>query len=155
MGIFENLPYANLHELNLDWLLKKVKALEDSNISTMQPQHIDAVDGSKSQLVDGGSWLYKYGRLVTLHLRIQITDASNISTAILLSNLPQPNDEHNYSLIAWAHHDSYSMIIPVVLRLNANGTLEYDGEERVNPTTTYAIADNDIIVLDLTYIAKE
>ena len=25
MGIFENLPYANFHELNLDWIIKTLK----------------------------------------------------------------------------------------------------------------------------------
>lgn len=29
MPIFRNMPYTNFHELNLDWLLKKVKEVED------------------------------------------------------------------------------------------------------------------------------
>ena len=29
MGIFEQFPYTNLHDLNLDYVLKKVKELED------------------------------------------------------------------------------------------------------------------------------
>lgn len=29
MGLFEQFPYANLHELNLDWILKKIKDLDD------------------------------------------------------------------------------------------------------------------------------
>lgn len=28
MGLFENFPYANFHELNLDWILHELKALE-------------------------------------------------------------------------------------------------------------------------------
>lgn len=28
MGLFENFPYANFHELNLDWILQKLKELE-------------------------------------------------------------------------------------------------------------------------------
>lgn len=28
MGVFENLPYTNFHELNLDWIVKKIKELE-------------------------------------------------------------------------------------------------------------------------------
>lgn len=28
-GLFENLPYTNYHSLNLDWLLKTVKKLDD------------------------------------------------------------------------------------------------------------------------------
>lgn len=30
MGMFEHFPYTNFHDLNLDWLLKKVKEIEDS-----------------------------------------------------------------------------------------------------------------------------
>ena len=28
MGLFENLPYANFHELNLDWILSTIKQLD-------------------------------------------------------------------------------------------------------------------------------
>lgn len=30
MGVFENLPYTNFHELNLEWVVKKIKELEDA-----------------------------------------------------------------------------------------------------------------------------
>ena len=29
MGIFENFPYTNYHELNLDWVIEKIKELEE------------------------------------------------------------------------------------------------------------------------------
>ena len=29
-GVFEKLPYTNFHELNLNWILKKIKQLENS-----------------------------------------------------------------------------------------------------------------------------
>ena len=28
MGLFEQFPYANFHELNLDWILAKIKELD-------------------------------------------------------------------------------------------------------------------------------
>ena len=34
MGIFEHFPYTNFHEVNLDWLLNKVKAIENDLAST-------------------------------------------------------------------------------------------------------------------------
>ena len=29
MALFENFPYTNLHELNLDWLIQEMKDLEE------------------------------------------------------------------------------------------------------------------------------
>ena len=39
MGLFNNFPYLNFHELNLDWLLKKTKSLEKDveEIKTYKP----------------------------------------------------------------------------------------------------------------------
>lgn len=34
MGLFNHFPYVNFHELNLDWLLEKVKTLE-TNVSSL------------------------------------------------------------------------------------------------------------------------
>ena len=32
MALFENFPYTNLHELNLDWLINEIKKLEESSV---------------------------------------------------------------------------------------------------------------------------
>ena len=32
MAMFENFPYTNLHELNLDWLINEIKKLEESSV---------------------------------------------------------------------------------------------------------------------------
>lgn len=29
MGVFEQFPYTNFHDLNLDWIIKKVKDLDN------------------------------------------------------------------------------------------------------------------------------
>ena len=29
MGLFEQFPYSNFHELNLDWILQKIKELDE------------------------------------------------------------------------------------------------------------------------------
>lgn len=30
MGVFNNFPYTNIHELNLDWILKKIKEFDET-----------------------------------------------------------------------------------------------------------------------------
>ncbi len=30
MGVFNNFPYTNIHELNLDWIIKKVKYFDET-----------------------------------------------------------------------------------------------------------------------------
>lgn len=34
MGIFEMFPYVNMHEMNLDWIIRKVKAIENDLANT-------------------------------------------------------------------------------------------------------------------------
>ena len=42
MGVFEQFPYANFHELNLDWVLKKVKEAYD--LSIINKDQIDKIN---------------------------------------------------------------------------------------------------------------
>ena len=32
MAMFENFPYTNLHELNLDWIIQRIKEMEDRSV---------------------------------------------------------------------------------------------------------------------------
>lgn len=38
MALFENFPYTNLHELNLDWLINEIKKIEDSQVISVNGQ---------------------------------------------------------------------------------------------------------------------
>ena len=38
MSLFENFPYTNLHELNLDWLIKELKEVKDSAVISVNGQ---------------------------------------------------------------------------------------------------------------------
>lgn len=42
MGAFEQFPYTNFHELNLDWIIKKVKQFQNS---------IDNINGQITEIV--------------------------------------------------------------------------------------------------------
>lgn len=46
MGLFEHFPYTNFHELNLDWLLRKTKELNDEVENTS-----DRMDGIEKSIV--------------------------------------------------------------------------------------------------------
>lgn len=59
MNIFDNFPYSDLHELNLDWIIKKIKEMAEGkqdkltageNI-TIQDNVISATGGGSSPLV--------------------------------------------------------------------------------------------------------
>lgn len=45
MGLFEHFPYTNFHDLNLDWILSKMKDL-DSAVSKLQ-QEVDQIEGGE------------------------------------------------------------------------------------------------------------
>lgn len=38
MALFENFPYTNLHELNLDWLINNIKALQEQQVLSVNGQ---------------------------------------------------------------------------------------------------------------------
>ena len=38
MSLFENFPYTNLHELNLDWLINAIKDLQENMVISVNGQ---------------------------------------------------------------------------------------------------------------------
>ena len=38
MALFENFPYTNLHELNLDWIIQRIKEMEDTSVLSVNGQ---------------------------------------------------------------------------------------------------------------------
>ena len=38
MALFENFPYTNLHELNLDWLINEIKKIESNQVLSVNGQ---------------------------------------------------------------------------------------------------------------------
>lgn len=53
MGVFEQFPYTNFHEINLDWLIKKMKELLDrmQSIEDWKDEYQETYDNLK-QLYD-------------------------------------------------------------------------------------------------------
>lgn len=60
MALFENFPYTNLHELNLDWLIDNIKKLEDSQVLSVNGEtgHVILYQSENMQLpdVDSNVW---------------------------------------------------------------------------------------------------
>ena len=60
MALFENFPYTNLHELNLDWLIENIKKLEESQVLSVNGEtgHVILYQSENMQLpdVDSNVW---------------------------------------------------------------------------------------------------
>lgn len=60
MALFENFPYTNLHELNLDWLIDNIRKLEDSQVLSVNGEtgHVILYQSENMQLpdVDSNVW---------------------------------------------------------------------------------------------------
>ena len=52
MGLFEQFPYANFHELNLDWILKKIKEL-DEKVDSIEDRILKEANAYTDQQIAG------------------------------------------------------------------------------------------------------
>lgn len=51
MAVFENFPYTNVHELNLDWILKEVKA-NNAEVEDLKQLFYDKVSEEVVRYID-------------------------------------------------------------------------------------------------------
>lgn len=52
MGLFEHFPYANFHELNLDWILQKIKEL-DEKVDSIEDRILKEANAYTDQQIAG------------------------------------------------------------------------------------------------------
>ena len=52
MGLFEQFPYSNFHELNLDWILKKIKEL-DEKVDSIEDRILKEANAYTDQQIAG------------------------------------------------------------------------------------------------------
>lgn len=64
MAIYDNFPYTNFHELNLDWLLKTVKDVKQK-VDGIDPDIIDKIKELKDLYTQTGSVFYMFPDLTT------------------------------------------------------------------------------------------
>lgn len=51
MAVLENFPYTNFHEMNLDWIIAKVKELDSEFNETLEENIIQYIDDHMSQFL--------------------------------------------------------------------------------------------------------
>ena len=62
MALFENFPYTNLHELNLDWIINKLKRIEDAQVISVNGMTGRVILYENAQVilpeVDSAAWSF-------------------------------------------------------------------------------------------------
>lgn len=156
MAIFENLPFTNLHDLNLDWIIKKLKQLEDQINDPTEHAPVLITPTAKTGVCDISapgitSTVYKIGHLVVVNMEIEITsDSDTWSDSRVLTGLPLPigatNKELSYLSIP-AHVD--------------NGTVVYASFSATNSDEEWALcisdtlSEYDLVTLNFVYLTGE
>ena len=79
---FENFPYADLHNLNLDWLMSKVKRLDELTDSAVTDAVINTFDQIVGQLFSNVAY-----DNVTKTLTLQVGDGSGVPSADTLEKI--------------------------------------------------------------------
>lgn len=97
MGVFENLPYTNFHELNLDWIVKKIRILESKTYDAA-PEKVTTIADGDSGEVAGDQKLYRIGKLIAGYVKGELTDTAN-NNSVLLTGLPLPSG-YSYTTVA-------------------------------------------------------
>ena len=113
MGVYENLPYTNFHELNLDWIVKKIKELEgktdqidqavtDAQTAAAQAEAAafdlvphdlkDTITVNEDKIASFMGNIYQTGYTVIGNLYIQALEAIDPAD-IVLYNIPKPKDD--------------------------------------------------------------
>ena len=64
MGVFENLPYTNFHELNLEWIVKKLRQLEEGHYDAVPEKVTGVTGGDVADLAISAFSVYKQNNLV-------------------------------------------------------------------------------------------
>ena len=158
MAIFENLPFTNLHELNLDWIIKKLKQLEDQYPELAKAVKItDLINGEVSTMITNSCQVYKVGSFVYVNIRIKLTDASNLSSdTVLISGLPEPIEETGIMLASASRATGSTpprVFQPAFVYVSSEGELCFNSIGYISSVVT--LADNDFINANFIYIAKE
>lgn len=157
MGVFENLPYTNFHELNLEWIIKKLKQLEE-NQSAAPVETITAQDSGIGHVVQSN--LHKMGKLVTGYVEGTITEAA--TEGVLLTGIPKPvNNEILNSVGTFVNTETGAKTVFPIESIYS-GTVEDPYQSMylcVNEWAyfdpDFSLAEGDKFIVYLTYLTEE
>lgn len=51
MALFDNFPYANFHEMNLDWIIAKVKELDSEFNETLEDSIVQYINEHLADII--------------------------------------------------------------------------------------------------------
>ena len=135
MSMFENFPYTNLHNLNLDWMIKIAKDFLDQythiqelidngivSIDEKTQESLQALENEKDRL-EGllDDWYTTHSNDIADQLATALTDfgtyASNVQTTVLfnietkgretLASIPEDYTELSNAISGIVHHDEF------------------------------------------------
>lgn len=143
MGVFENLPYTNFHELNLEWVVKKLKQLETA-VYAADPEKVEAPEsGDVASLVANAYSVYRIGKLITGSLTALANGENILPGLSILTGLPKPMDAMVLPAVVISRTLATAAAIDVQLNVN--------GDIIIGEAYDTTIAENDTIVVSLSY----
>lgn len=78
MGVFNNFPWTNFHELNLDWVIKTVKELQDYLNSPDYEKYIQQVIiNNAERLMFNGSYVEEDEQIILSYIIESVADPSS------------------------------------------------------------------------------
>lgn len=148
MGLFDNFPYTNFHELNLDWILKKIKELSEQ----WDRFKIDVVPTIKEEVDD---WLNAHPEATTTVMDGAITEAKIYPPFLEVSrvwvNVASMVEDYNLTSANIAQAITDALDISNYLYIPSG---EYTFTMNITKDCTIIMADDCIIRTDNDYICN-
>ncbi len=140
MGIFEHFPYTNFHEVNLDWLLEKVKNLEAQIAAVAEYNSFLDVDNMFIVQVNVGSSSASMDKTFT---ELQGAVKAGKRVVFKVNYLGDtPNNEPIYP------HISYSGVIDTTTELSFSWLGSFYSDNNINQRA-YAVIINSSNIIEL------
>lgn len=157
MSLFENFPYTNFHELNLDWIIKRIKELQDVKVESVNGKQGTVVLTGEDIPVDSNT-----GTKINTAIDALATLVGTFDTRITNKAEKRPTkvvtygDSIMYGLLGdftqsyynWPEEMGRILDIDVTNRaLSGQSMSNYDTTSFINMVDNIDIDDFDIIIL--------